>query len=59
MAHLNSEYFPQSTTLEPWEIQFLAQIFYTASRDPKNIKLGTKKYFFDQQNFERARPQIS
>jgi hypothetical protein len=28
---VNSEYFPRSTTLEPWEIQFLAQIFYTAS----------------------------
>jgi hypothetical protein len=43
--HFNSEYFSQSTTSGAWKILFLDQIFFTASWDPKNIKLGTKNFF--------------
>jgi hypothetical protein len=55
----NSEYFSQSTTFFTRKILFLAQIFFTASWDPINRKLGTTTFFFAQQNFACARPQIS
>jgi hypothetical protein len=40
---INSEYFSQLTTCYTSKILFLEQIFFTASWDHKNTKVGTKK----------------
>jgi hypothetical protein len=58
LGSFNSEYFSQATTCYTSKILFLAQIFYTASWDQKNTKLGTKKKNFPNK-ISRARPQIS
>jgi hypothetical protein len=50
---------------EGWELQFSENpifgpiFFLQAPETLKNTKIGTKQFCFAQQNFERARPQIS